>query len=194
MPPVNLWRATKTGRLPDKPDNISIHAPRAGSDDVEPYFSLRSLYFNPRSPCGERLSCGAPKHRLILISIHAPRVGSDHHGQILPGCGDQYFNPRSPCGERPDWAVHGYSTSNFNPRSPCGERLELEIPATIAALFQSTLPVWGATRPGNRGAVLRTISIHAPRVGSDTVFPCRMSACLHFNPRSPCGERPRCQN
>ena len=34
-------------------------------------------------------------------------------------------------------------------------------------LFQSTLPVWGATFVPNRLAWEHWISIHAPRVGSD---------------------------
>ena len=34
---------------------ISIHAPHAGSDCFFMIFSLPFLYFNPRSPCGERL-------------------------------------------------------------------------------------------------------------------------------------------
>ena len=33
--------------------------------------------------------------------------------------------------------------------------------------FQSTLPVWGATAHFYAGVLVRRISIHAPRVGSD---------------------------
>lgn len=35
-------------------------------------------------------------------------------------------------------------------------------------LFQSTLPMWGATAPDNQTFQLFRISIHAPRVGSDS--------------------------
>ena len=101
---------------------ISIHAPRAGSDSAG--MKLRALrgkfqstlpvrgatvplsarhlsatYFNPRSPCGERLSWPARDIDVVRISIHAPRAGSD-----IDGHGDlsttPHFNPRSPCGER----------------------------------------------------------------------------------------------
>ena len=34
---------------------ISIHAPRAGSDPLRAGRQGRQRYFNPRSPCGERL-------------------------------------------------------------------------------------------------------------------------------------------
>ena len=60
-----------------KSAKISIHAPRVGSDydkDMRIWFCDD---FNPRSPCGERLT-------------------RDSH-IIAPS----YFNPRSPCGERP---------------------------------------------------------------------------------------------
>ena len=80
----------------------------------------------------------------------------------------QDFNPRSPCGERPGCAPTAFFCArNFNPRSPCGER----------RLF------------GNSDDLHYTISIHAPRAGSDAAL--RGSGCVHqyFNPRSPCGER-----
>ena len=59
------------------------------------------------------------------ISIHAPRVGSDI-------CEPPRHKPRC----------------NFNPRSPCGERLLLQADLVSFLLFQSTLPVWGATKKG----------------------------------------------
>ena len=82
---------------------------------------------------------------LFFISIHAPRVGSDH--------------PRSPT---------SVPFQNFNPRSPCGERPRVRKTVFPKSLFQSTLPVWGATRISS-SVFLRMgcISIHAPRVGSD---------------------------
>ena len=80
-----------------------------------------------------------------------------------------------------------------------------------AVAFQSTLPVWGATRDEMRRALLTSVSIHAPRVGSDRLkgqhmdtldvsihaprvgsdwYPCKNdSRVMCFNPRSPCGER-----
>ena len=171
--------------------NISIHAPRVGSDQD-----------------------GPAAQKGVSISIHAPRVGSDwrlwlHHPPR------QYFNPRSPCGERragrtPQGEDHLY----FNPRSPCGERPSLPSLTWVVSLFQSTLPVWGATSKicrkaypfaenfnprspcGERQAEFRIfrntvpISIHAPRVGSDKRGISWLATLDNFNPRSPCGERP----
>ena len=79
---------------------ISIHAPRVGSDCSRFLFSFFFFYFNPRSPCGERLALDAPDVPPTEISIHAPRVGSDSETSSKKN-GLIYFNPRSPCGERP---------------------------------------------------------------------------------------------
>ena len=56
---------------------ISIHAPRAGSDITSPQTMDATGNFNPRSPCGERLSKNINKIVRKKISIHAPRAGSD---------------------------------------------------------------------------------------------------------------------
>ena len=100
------------------------------------------------------------------ISIHAPRAGSD------PCLGD-------------DLRVH----ADFNPRSPCGERRGNQREDPTRLPFQSTLPVRGATVSillcGDHAA----ISIHAPRAGSDCCHGGGYARGLHFNPRSPCGER-----
>ena len=56
---------------------ISIHAPHTGSDRFAGVAKTIIIYFNPRSPYGERL----PKDGFITdkfeISIHAPHTGSD---------------------------------------------------------------------------------------------------------------------
>ena len=78
----------------------------------------------------------------------------------------------------------------FNPRSPCGERLCVAPYSACSRVFQSTLPVWGATVCAIVAHIVSDISIHAPRVGRDRLA-VRIFRCHHdFNPRSPCGERP----
>ena len=55
-------------------------------------------------------------------------------------------------------------------------------------IFQSTLPVWGVTDETDGDADTADISIHTPRVGSDSaVLPFR-GHTAYFNPHSPCGE------
>ncbi len=79
--------------------DISIHAPRGGSDLVFPASQIRKVYFNPRSPWGERPDDHKDHYTGRAISIHAPRGGSDlfEQGQVEART---YFNPRSPWGER----------------------------------------------------------------------------------------------
>ena len=55
--------------------------------------------------------------------------------------------------------------------------------------FQSTLPVRGATQKGMNYDKVLNISIHAPRAGSDNSRAVGFPFKIHFNPRSPCGER-----
>ena len=80
--------------------------------------------------------------------------------------------------------------THFNPRSPDGERRRCGQSLSISFIFQSTLPGWGATL--NRRQTRKhfgSISIHAPRMGSDPTH-CPISRSRrYFNPRSPDGER-----
>ena len=163
--------------------------PRVGSDLFPNPGYLRIRHFNPRSPCGERPKIC--KHGIVKIgiSIHAPRVGSD---------------PRvDKSAAEPKISIHA-------PR--VGSDLSLIALSGSTGRFQSTLPVWGATRywflqrsfsiisihaprvgsdlPPREHAERFCISIHAPRVGSDVSFGLRVPVLSYFNPRSPCGERP----
>ena len=124
-------------------EEISIHAPRTGSDCAGRNGRTEQQDFNPRSPHGERPgphstnknaisfqstlpARGATQGRRraregLQISIHAPRTGSDaERWPLLSGL--QYFNPRSPHGERRNRRHHSRPPQNFNPRSPHGER------------------------------------------------------------------------
>ena len=192
------------------------------------------LNFNPRSPWGERLLITLIIFLLERISIHAPRGGSDT-GRLSKYVRADYFNPRSPWGERPMPTPPPLDVRYFNPRSPCGERpfnagevipiycISIHAPRVgsdfirlvifaLTLVFQSTLPVWGATfnagklipiycisihaprvgsdwQGGTQSMGNLSISIHAPRVGSDSRRPKNAGQRAYFNPRSPCGER-----
>ena len=102
----------------------------------------------------------------ISISIHAPRVGSDP-GLSAPAWARGYFNPRSPCGERLSAQVSALVAQGFQSTLPVWGATKPDIYPIILQEFQSTLPVWGATGRHGGPAFRRGISIHAPRVGSD---------------------------
>ena len=146
---------------------ISIHAPRMGSDSGSSKADSGSRHFNPRSPDGERLVFGASARTAVIfqstlpgwgatskfcmsvwfceISIHAPRMGSDRCGRLRTLREPRISIHAPRMGSDHLTGVSGRTTADFNPRSPDGER----------RVFQRA------------GRVGHGISIHAPRMGSD---------------------------
>ena len=127
-------------------NNISTHAPLAGRDVDDATVAGVNSDFNPRAPCGARLSMslkgdcriifqptrplrGAtsmtlPLLVLILISTHAPLAGRDRMLDQSDAF-DNYFNPRAPCGARLACLPFDTAAKDFNPRAPCGARRSL---------------------------------------------------------------------
>ncbi len=127
-------------------EEISIHAPRTGSDCAGRNGRTEQQDFNPRSPHGERPgphstnknaisfqstlpARGATQGRRraregLQISIHAPRTGSDLCAVDQPHAGDgiSIHAPRTGSDVRRRPAP--CRRWNFNPRSPHGERLD----------------------------------------------------------------------
>ncbi len=150
-------------------EDISIHAPRAGSDGVSLAPRQLERDFNPRSPCGERREFfNIPDTESIFqstlpvrgatrlskspccihpISIHAPRAGSDK--DAVKGCFEERISIHAP-----------------RAGSDVCQRLHLD----DLGIFQSTLPVRGATAVFLLARLADFISIHAPRAGSDSAF------------------------
>ena len=80
------------------------------------------------------------------ISIHALREENDP-GTLRLTKRSKNFNPHSPCGERRHQHLQRARTQDFNPHSPCGERRHWRrFQFVRGLLFQSTLPLRGATR------------------------------------------------
>jgi hypothetical protein len=171
---------------------VSIHAPRGGSDgtlvkylDGRPAFqstlpvggakqgvlglSSTEVRFNPRSPWGERRQLAAYTAPGLVVSIHAP-VGGATGGGIPKPAANSGFNPRSPWGERRIKGIVPHPDPRFNPRSPWGERHATIKSVKGKIVFQSTLPV--ATSNQTLSKIPLTVSIHAPRGGSDCAILC----------------------
>ena len=89
-----------------------------------PYTLCRhvSLKFQATLPVGGATHQGLIRQLRVKISIHAPRGGSD-----VPEI------------------LRGVNRFDFNPRSPWGERLDSKNFLRGKVVFQSTLPVGGAT-------------------------------------------------
>ena len=181
------WGATNIIISDRDCSNISIHAPRMGSDRSAGSTLRPTLYFNPRSPHGERQAKERRYKDLPYFNPRSPH-GERHYWGTKTSV-TNHFNPRSPHGERlgyyafwlfrhisihaprmgSDFCFLGFLVLlwNFNPRSPHGERHAPETGLVICTTFQSTLPAWGATCSRNRISHMHNISIHAPRMGSD---------------------------
>ena len=130
--------------------------------------------------------------RLRDISIHALLAESDQQ-QFLCRQRCCNFNPRSPCGERPCRSAFAWFFQKFQstlslrratvPRGCC---------VTVSVKFQSTLSLRRATleislMPTERGEFQSTLSLRR----ATACVKCFRNRADNFNPRSPCGERPK---
>ena len=148
---------------------ISIHAPREGSDpDTAKVFAFAFTFLST-----------------------LPARGATCSMRWLPRLRYWNFYPRSPRGERP-WQVNVYEPTglNFYPRSPRGERPAATLRGrTIYVQFLSTLPARGATNA--TFCTVRSFSFLStlPARGATTRFSARAPSPTDFYPRSPRGER-----
>ena len=83
--------------------------------------SPHAIYFNPRSPHGERLKEFYAEDKGDGISIHAPRTGSDRVG-VAPQVHVHISIHAPRTGSDTVLVVSHRGGLNFNPRSPHGER------------------------------------------------------------------------
>ncbi len=175
------------------------------------YGGSRHRDFNPRSPHGERPCVKSHSLSSALFQSTLPARGAT--GTAPRNRADApHFNPRSPHGERQGQRIFFCQASEFQSTLPARGATSAIVYAPRSTLFQSTLPARGATPTQRAEIISADISIHAPRTGSDapprrkrlsperfqSTLPARgatgiwLNACfasLHFNPRSPHGER-----
>ena len=204
------WGATSATASSLMPARFQSTLPAWGATAAAMITATRT-HFNPRSPRGERLRALVPLSP-FEISIHAPRVGSDpghdkehDSGAVfqstLPAWGATYVEitwtptkeisihaPRVGSDSIEVFVACDFVISIHAPRVGSDDFLQA---VKIVRVFQSTLPAWGATKNGGRKGDFCRISIHAPRVGSDDDDRQLDAVILHFNPRSPRGERPQ---
>ena len=181
--------ATPINPFPKSLYNVSIHAPHAGRDASSPTPCGSFSGFNPRAPCGARLSYAekiSPAYGWFQSTRPMRGATSPHtSSKSCIGC----FNPRAPCGARPfvktSTAVrhvfqstrpmrgatvrvtHLSATASFNPRAPCGARHTCMLQMAPRRCFNPRAPCGARPAPLRRGFLL-----------------------VCFNPRAPCGARP----
>ena len=123
-------------------------------------------YFNPRSPHGERPAHQSEDDDKPHISIHAPAWGATSPA-FTSAPASTYFNPRSRMGSDRLLTIVKIFIGISIHAPPHGERQATQANTTYNNSFQSTPPAWGATTLKSRIRGNHTISIHAPRMGSD---------------------------
>ena len=123
--------------------------------------------FNPRTPCGVRPIICVVGFVRIAISIHAPRVGCDPEPQKLglPPKAISIHAPRVGCDH--DGSSVDRKRVEFQSTHPVWGATRMIYQHYKLGIFQSTHPVWGATFPDGTMQYMFSISIHAPRVGCD---------------------------
>ena len=125
------------------------------------------MYFNPRSPDGERPSKFGQFLHKYDISIHAPRMGSDRN--------------ESACPQSQEISIHA-------PRM--GSDVACGLTLMVPVVFQSTLPGWGATVLRRYEPVrLSGFQSTLPGWGATRYEDIMTVSGFNFNPRSPDGER-----
>ena len=123
-------------------------------------------HFNPRTPCGVRLS---------------QRIRTGNTAD---------FNPRTPCGVRQYITIGIPDIIAFQSTHPLRGATSLSWVYFSSSSFQSTHPLRGATTDGGIETIDFIISIHAPLAGCDFRTAHRSPYRHDFNPRTPCGVRP----
>ena len=168
---------------------VSIHAARAGGDEVEVVSSTSGKSAFQSTPPARAATWGRRR---------AP-----------PPPHPRSFNPRRPRGRRRTTCSRGRSRSRFNPRRPRGRRRTPSATIHMREEFQSTPPARAATtddrfklsetlcfnprrprgrRRDRRPAILlrrRNVSIHAARAGGDVSCPPGERANVMFQSTPP---------
>ena len=149
---------------------ISIHAPRTGSDAKAAGDAIRAVTFQSTLPArGATLSRQDNRREDEAFQSTLPARGA-----TLPGSGrtgrPPYFNPRSPHGERREPMISLFGAFVFQSTLPARGATNCTAPGLPrGGTFQSTLPARGATGCAPAERRNKSISIHAPRTGSDAI-------------------------
>ena len=159
----------------ERPKKINVNPtifhfnPRSpqGERPNQKYPMMRHQNFNPRSPQGERLAVVSMDNFVPEFQSTLPAGGATAGGSENRSAGDN-FNPRSPQGERRHQAYTLRAVRHFNPRSPQGERPDSMVsPLLSDRHFNPRSPQGERQRLYEKYINDKTISIHAPRRGSD---------------------------
>ena len=206
----SLRSATNPGQRKENTKLVSIHALLAECDMTWKGNRLYAKSFNPRTPCGVRLSQIGNSHnqhpfqsthslrsatgqgkecpRRFRVSIHALLAECDSYGggrNYVRNC----FNPRTPCGVRPPGihltpGIHRFQSTHSLRSATCPHGGGRDRHG-----FQSTHSLRSATFFIHRYYLTPAVSIHALLAECDESKRTPLTIYKSFNPRTPCGVR-----
>ena len=146
--------------------------------------------FNPRAPCGARPGNVTVPIFAVTVSIHASHAGRDLCPADCHPC-KPGFNPRAPCGARPAVMTQEETQDAFQSTRPMRGATETAMRRRAHVMFQSTRPMRGATIFVLEISTPPTFQSTRPMRGATVLVSCPESSLRCFNPRAPCGARPR---
>ena len=169
---------------------ISTHAPRAGSDCKNYVNDNGRLLFQPTLPVRGATALLHGFQFVKDISTHAPRAGSDIAGvEASSGARISTHAPRA--GSDPSFLPCVSHSRRFQPTLPVRGATDQLDSAFNGPDISTHAPRAGSDSFRLNPLVRILISTHAPRAGSDWVERAKSPVRTDFNPRSPCGERPK---
>jgi len=138
--------------------------------------ALHQLSFNPRPPRGGRPPARHSRSWITSFQSTPPAWGATWASEFV-WRRVMGFNPRPPRGgRRSTFPALSSRRCCFNPRPPRGGRPWTNTASIVRMAFQSTPPAWGATVELRCVCWPADVSIHAPRVGGDYIFPTLLTA------------------
>ena len=152
--------------------DISIHAPRTGSDVIDALTAQRIEAFQSTLPARGATDDGACYFVVRRrISIHAPRTGSDASAAAIYASDGRFQSTLPARGATERRKRYPTQEQEFQSTLPArGATIALSTASRGRLIFQSTLPARGATDITRHTQEIIVISIHAPRTGSDKVL------------------------
>ena len=182
--------ATAFDELTHFTQEISIHAPREGGDNVQ-YLGLQHLQLFQSTPPARGATHLPPKRKPDLQFQSTPPARGATCRWTAGICSDIFQSTPPARGATRRVCASAAEKSNFNPRPPRGGRRSYLRPAAVCLHISIHAPREGGdrtrSREQRRGAKFQSTP---PARGATSNAFCHSSDCSHFNPRPPRGGRP----
>ena len=146
------------------------------------------LHFNPRAPCGARRSIRLSMYAAISISTHAPLAGRDNASAAGNDAADD-ISTHAPLAGRDKVVSITSDRGRISTHAPLAGRDLTTLRSRSKNCISTHAPLAGRDFHWWSFVSAYYISTHAPLAGRDRIrgdfFPRR----TNFNPRAPCGAR-----